>query len=217
VSTFFSPYDHCQHWLRDQSSNQLGITVRGARQNDLSDLVEIISSSFHPRKGAMRWLFPLLRMGIYEDLRYRLKSPSSNSICLVAIVSKHRDAGGVSSLAGTIEIAFYSTYPLQIRYSYYPYLSNLAVHIEHRRQGIARKLLAACEEIVKERGFQDLYLHVLEENYQARQLYVKAGYRVKYADPYWFCLLFQRPRRLLLHKRLSPDELSLGMPLCQSS
>ncbi|XHX77587.1 MAG: GNAT family N-acetyltransferase [Stenomitos frigidus ULC029] len=152
----------------------------------------------------MRWFLPLLRVGVYEDLRYRLRSSSaSDYVCLVAVtLPSTNEASTTQGLIGTVEITFRSTSPFQFRSSPYPYLSNLAVYSDVRRRGAAQKLLGACESLALEGGFQDLYLHVLEDNHQARRLYDKAGYRVMQTDPFWRGWLFQQPRRLLLHKRL---------------
>ncbi len=148
----------------------------------------------------MRWLFPLMRLGIYEDMRQRLRSQlASGYVCLVAGLEP---SAGHSHLVGTVEIALRSTSPFQIHNAYYPYLSNLAVHPEYRRQGVAKRLLGACEDWTIGQGVQDIYLHVLESNHEAKQLYFKSGYQVIRADPLWCCWLLKRPRRLLLHKHL---------------
>jgi ribosomal protein S18 acetylase RimI-like enzyme len=183
------------------SLNPLSLSVRPAQLNDLTDLVEVLSDSFYPRTGLMRWFFPILRMGVYEDLRYRLRSSPSDYICLVAMLET---AGGDKpTLAGTVELSLRSTNPFQFRSLPYPYLSNLAVRSSSRRQGVAKKLLDTCETIARDRGFQDLYLHVMEDNHQARQLYANAGYQAKQPDSFWHCWGLRYPRKLLLHKWLS--------------
>lgn len=107
-------------------------------------------------------------------------------------------------LAGTVEMTLRSTNPWSLySSSQYPYVSNLAVRAECRRQGVARQLLLSCERIALEWGFRDIYLHVLENNDKARRLYHKLGYRLHQVDSSWTCLLLGQPRRLLLHKRLT--------------
>lgn len=183
-------------------------TIRAAQLKDLPDLTDILAESFHSRKGLMRWVYPILRLGIYEDLRNRLRNTSPDYVCLVAVSSavtveaKTPDSAG--ELAGTVEMALKSTQGWQFCGTHpYLYLSNLAVRTECRRQGAAKRLLTACEQIALEWGFQDLYLHVLEDNYQARRLYLKVGYRLHRADPGWGSLLLGQPRRLFLRKRLT--------------
>jgi hypothetical protein len=53
-------------------------------------------------------------------------------------------------------------------------------------------------------GFCDLYLHVLEDNHQARQLYLKTGYEQLQVESSVGAWLLGRPKRLFLHKQLTP-------------
>jgi ribosomal protein S18 acetylase RimI-like enzyme len=173
--------------------------IRAVKQADLIELVDVLASSFHPQTGLNQWLFPLLRLGIYEDFRQRLRSAHSPDYsCLVAVKSGE----SYSPVLGTVEVTLRPTQFLLISTNPHPYLSNLAVNEIYRRQGIAHHLLLACERIVAERGYHDLYLHVLENNQPAKQLYLKAGYRIQSAEPLWCSWLLKRPRRLLLHKTL---------------
>lgn len=202
------------------------VQIRVAKPEDLSYLADILANSFHSRVGVAGWFYPLFRLGIYEDLRLRLQSSSTRYVCLVGIykdsgfgdnqdqllveqevrektvaayVTQERDC-----LVGTVEMALRSTNPWQFyNSSGYPYLSNLAVQSEYRRRGVARQLLLACEQIALKWGYQDLYLHVLENNHKARGLYSQLGYRLHQVDSNWACFLLGKPRQLLLHKRLT--------------
>ena len=40
--------------------------------------------SFHSGEGFVEWVYPVLRLGIYEDLKNRLRSKAEHYICLVA-------------------------------------------------------------------------------------------------------------------------------------
>jgi ribosomal protein S18 acetylase RimI-like enzyme len=185
-------------------------SIRIARLTDLAGLTDILADSFHSRSGLRQWFHPLLRMGIYEDLRNRLRSATPDYVCLVAVNNSapiDSDLSASSSeaaLIGTVEMALRPTHLFQFHPVKHLYLSNLAVRVEHRRQGVAYHLLTACENIALSWGFQDIYLHVLENNYQARQLYLKTGYKLQQADPSWSSWLLRQPRRLFLHKRLTP-------------
>ncbi len=180
----------------------LNLKVRAAEPKDLAALAEIVADSFHPQATIVRWVYPLLRMGIYEDLRTRLRSTSLNHICLVAVISAKTQANYQECLVGTVEIGLRKPPFWLPSNPTYPYISNLAVHRAYRQQGVAQQLLNACERKSSEWGHQDLYLHVLENNHQARQLYLKVGYKLKEIEPSWFCFLFRQPRRLFLQKHL---------------
>lgn len=195
----------CQKDPFGQSSSRF--VVRPVQQQDLSEVAKILAESFHLQPDFMRWLIPIMRMGIYEDLRNRWRSASPDYACLVALDTTYRE-GQAGYLVGTVEIGLRSANPWQPRTSQYAYLSNLAVHPASRRRGVAYQLLVACDRAVLAWGFQDIYLHVLENNHQARKLYLKGNYRVAAADPNWGFWFFGQPRRLFLHKNLRERKLS---------
>ena len=57
------------------------------------------------------------------------------------------------------------------------FISNLAVFEEHRRKGIATKLLKKAEEIAIEKGLNKLSLYAEIENYHAIRVYEKFGFQ----------------------------------------
>ena len=57
-----------------------------------------------------------------------------------------------------------------------PLLSNVAVKPAYRRRGIATSLVARCEALACEWGFDELLLLVEEGNAPARALYASRGY-----------------------------------------
>lgn len=191
-----------------QSDTYSHFQIRAALPEDLTSLAEILADSFHSHQGILGWAYPLLRLGIYEDLLTRLRSTLQHHICLVAVEGAANTAiegcyHSASNIAGTVEMALRSTEPFARTTGQYLYLSNLAVRPTYRRRGVANQLLLSCERVALEWGFQDLYLHVLENNHQARQLYFKLGYRLHKVDLSWTTWLLGRPRQLFLHKRLS--------------
>lgn len=209
-----------------QSEPSSHFQIRAAQPEDLTGLAEILGDSFHSRDGVLGWAYPLLRLGIYEDLRNRLRSTAQHYICLVAFDRAVRAAtegcpkGTGDELAGTVEMALRSTEPWAsdgnastkgVR-SRYLYVSNLAVRPTHRRRGVARQLLLSCEQVALSWGFQDLYLHVLENNHQARQLYFQLGYRLYQVDSSWSTWLLGRPRQLFLHKHLNAASTPCSVP-----
>jgi len=172
--------------------------VRVAISSDLHSISKIIADSFHSRHGIWGWIFPLLHLSIYEDLRQRLALRNPHYICLVAVNSPQR----INHLIGTVEMTLRFSDSFKKTGKNFPYLSNLAVNRKYRRQGVASQLLNSCEQIAISWGFKELYLHVLEDNQQAQQLYFKLGYRIYTMDSHWNKFTFWRSRQILLYKQL---------------
>ncbi len=59
------------------------------------------------------------------------------------------------------------------------HLQSIAVHRDYRRQGIARKLLEWCIDLVKLYGFNKMMLEVRENNVSAQLFYSKNGFLVE--------------------------------------
>ena len=64
-----------------------------------------------------------------------------------------------------------------------PEVQNVYVSDDHRRRGIATKLTAAAEELVRQRGFRRIALDVDVDSVPARTLYEKLGYRERGTPP----------------------------------
>jgi ribosomal protein S18 acetylase RimI-like enzyme len=65
------------------------------------------------------------------------------------------------------------------RYSSQPseaYVERLVVSPSYRRQGMARRLLSAAEDLARDRGKHAIALHVTADNLQALRLYESEGY-----------------------------------------
>jgi len=58
------------------------------------------------------------------------------------------------------------------------HLASIAVAREHRRKGIASRLLAACESYARRRGAKTIRLEVREHNLGAIEFYLKHGYNI---------------------------------------
>ncbi len=171
--------------------NSPALDIRTLQIQDLRMVTEVLANSFHSSQGWSYWLFPLIKLGIYEDLRHRLRQANPNYQCIVARY-------GQEPIIGTAEMSLRPS----IGFTAFPYLSNLAVSLTHRRRGTARQLLRRCEQIALDWGYDVLFLHVLEDNTAAQKLYEANGYQLCREE---WCLsdwLFHRSRRLLLSKKL---------------
>lgn len=197
----------------EQFSKPFPFHIRAARHQDLPDLAEVLASSFHRQDGLGGWIYPLFRMGIYQDLKNRLRTVGKHYACLVAVYqplsrqairammqAPGKEGFHTSAIAGTVELTIRTMwYPNNMRYLY---VSNMAVRADYRRQGIALQLLETCDRTALDWGFHDLYLHVLEENDSARKLYQKAGYQLCRTETVPGLFMFHQSRQLLLRKRL---------------
>lgn len=178
------------------------MTIRLAQEADLHDLTNIITHSFYPPEKSWRWVYPLLKLSIYEDLRHRLISNSPEYFCFVATIEVFEHQRKKELLVGTAEVAIRSHLSLLKKHQVYAYISNLAIHRDYRRQGIARQLLQSCEKIALDWGFERICLHVLENNNPAQKLYQKHGYQLAQMESTLMTWLFRRPQRCLLIKSL---------------
>lgn len=196
--------------------------IKTAQIRDLHELSDILTLSFHRPEGLMKWVIPILRLGIYEDLRQRLVNQTAHYTCLVAVLPEQHsknissDSGEnqseplqsntlqsntIGEPVGTVEVSVRQRSLWQAE-SKYVYLSNLAVREDCRRQGIAHQLLLGCEQVARRWGFQDIYLHVMDNNTQANGLYQKLSYQVEHVEGDLFAMLLNKPRQVLLHKRI---------------
>jgi ribosomal protein S18 acetylase RimI-like enzyme len=210
-------------WSTDRGKFQ----VRRANLQDLQPLTHILINCFHITHPNQEWLRPFVQFTFREELRQRLRSTSPYYACWVALqfppLTSQGWEGVLESeaknamLIGTVEMDlryanFRRSKTPQIPQTgsknaigaegSYLYVSNLAVAQEFRRQGAAKHLLGLCEQTARNWGFEELYLHVLEDNQEAQQLYFKGGYQLQCIDPGWGILWFEQPRRLLLRKLL---------------
>jgi ribosomal protein S18 acetylase RimI-like enzyme len=195
--------------------SQLPVSIRPARLADAAELADVLASSFYSRQGWGRWLYPLLRLGIHEDVKSRLRSRGEDYVCFIAVAVPASAGPAVASasprLLGTAEISLRPSLPTGLPWSVawpmmrsrQPYISNLAVRPDCRRQGIAGQLLAACEQTARMWRCQTLYLHVMDDNAAARRLYSRGGYQLHRTEPHLQTWFWQPPKRLLLRKSLT--------------
>jgi ribosomal protein S18 acetylase RimI-like enzyme len=177
-----------EHGLKSEAV----IELRPAEVPDLAALARLLVISFELYPAGQRWLIPLMAIGIQFDLQQRLLA--QRYVCFVATVN--------AQMVGTIELSYRQPWPWQLGRSPYAYIANLAVQPQYRQQGIARQMITRSEAMAREWGERDVYLHVMEDNAAARQLYLQAGYYIDQVEYSWNAW-FGQPQRLFLHKRLT--------------
>ena len=178
--------------------------VRPANLRDLDRLTDVLTASFYDRDGWRLWVYPFIRLGIYEDLKQRLKAQSPRYACLAAVTTPTAESTATSgeAIAGTVEASLRQPWPWQG--DRHVYISNLAVDQTFRRQGVALTLLRSCEQVAQRWGIRELQLHVMEDNLAARALYRKAGFSVVQTEDSPASWLGLQARRLMMHKTLQP-------------
>jgi ribosomal protein S18 acetylase RimI-like enzyme len=168
--------------------------IRRATPRDGWAIADLLVREFRLYPAGQAWLLPGVRLAIQADIQSRFTA--SRYACLVA-------TNGAAKVVGTVEVGYRASLPWQLDQTPYPYLSNLAVRSPDRHQGIAQRLIAASEALVREWQGEDLYLHVMANNLGARQLYLKQGYLIHQVCDEWWTTAWGSVPRLFLHKRLT--------------
>jgi ribosomal protein S18 acetylase RimI-like enzyme len=193
--------------LDSDVEHDLKLTIHPAVIEDTKEISAILAQGFYNFPEFAHWVYPFLRFTINEDLRYRFRSTSPYSRCLVAKMTPksnysncNQEPDSRSVIVGTIEVALRSA--LWSSSPQYPYISNLAVAQKYRRLGIGSQLLTACEQAALDWGYQEIRLHVLDRNESAKQLYCQNGYQISQIEPNWGMWFDYSPRLLL--KKIIP-------------
>jgi ribosomal protein S18 acetylase RimI-like enzyme len=184
---------------RQFTTHQVGVvTVRSMEQADIPKAADVIGNSFKIGAAFGRWLMPLFKFGIREDLYSRWRDQDAQRAISFVAITSHQE----SNVIGTIEVSnrttiYHPTVPRR-----YAYIANLAVDNSYRSLGIGRQLVTQCELIARDWGFGHIYLHVMADNQAANHLYTKLGFEMIDSDLSWHLLPWKRASRLFLRKTL---------------
>lgn len=177
------------------------VQIRLATFDDIQQIAGVLTRSFHNFNDWMCWVYPLVKLGVCEDLRTRFQTVNPYYNCLVAVIPSNSVIGIKEQVIATVELSVKTRYHWQGK-TEYPYLANLAVSADYRHQGVGTKLLKHCEHIAHNWGFKQIYLHVVANNYQGQQLYLRNGYTIQQVEIDLYSLFITSQRRLLLTKSI---------------
>jgi ribosomal protein S18 acetylase RimI-like enzyme len=165
--------------------------VRSATREDVAGMARILVRGFS--LVPWMWMMPMMQAGIQADLQSRMGR--KNSYQAFVAVNPDRDC----EVIGTVEVTLQKP---AFGQPAYPYLASLTVDSGHRRLGIARQLIQACEQQVYLWNRDDLYLHVLADNAAARRLYLRLGYCIHAQRSFLNPARGGVENQLLLHRHL---------------
>ncbi|CAL8463262.1 g2796 [Coccomyxa elongata] len=149
-----------------------------------------------------------------DEFLRRLQDPSKNGTFFVArLVPKDASllpSGRAHRVVGTAAVTFSKEEDAEVSGDWpvlpadSAHVTNMAVDQKLRKQGIARLLLATCEDHARKAGWSSISLAVHVDNVPARQLYLSAGY--KEVQPMQAnAPLFMRPWRRSQHSIMKKE------------
>jgi ribosomal protein S18 acetylase RimI-like enzyme len=159
--------------LQSKSSSENDFYVRDSQYGDLSGAADVLINSFYSTtKSPWKQMYKMAEMSrLQQGFPYTDKE-------------LHRMLVAISTVEGEEEIVGFCDVdaripnkPTSYTYNPRPYLSDLAVHPDHRRKGIAKALIKTSEEFC-EKGINrnEVYIRVEKINTTALSMYKALNY-----------------------------------------
>jgi len=155
----------------------LATTTDGLRpinlRTDLGSLADLIELAFADSmdgggRAAVREMRYLSKMGVGLSIL-----SSMNDLVQGISMGFVWVAGG--RLVGNVSV-YPANWPAELGKTWI--IANVAVHPDYQRQGIATQLMQASMDMIREQGGKLAILQVDMDNYTARRLYTRLGFRV---------------------------------------
>ena len=164
------PMGSAAPWIKTKGSGLAGLaeqlwTITGAYQSPTG-------------KEYPGWEYALNRQRLEARLKTTAKEQSQPQGAQTMAVAKAVDTAS-GRIVGAVELILLS-YPASPSPKK-PYLFNLCVDQGYRGRGIGRSLVTWCEELSRDWGYGEMFLHV--EDDAVRQIYSKYGYSATYQKP----------------------------------
>jgi len=159
------------------------MTIRKCRYSDLTIVAEMIVTSFYTAKMRNSPFSAVLKLGELNRLQQNFPYADDQHFMFVATttstsVKKNDKKNDDTDIVGFVDLDFRpatrSIDPPR------PYLSDLAVDPNHRRQGIATTLIQKCEALAQtntKNKNKSLYIRVEQANDAAVQMYEQFQYQ----------------------------------------
>jgi ribosomal protein S18 acetylase RimI-like enzyme len=146
--------------------------VRESRYGDMGGAADVIMAAFYVNSTSpWKQLYRLAELNrLQQGFPYARGKAGHN---MYVAVQNHRIVGFVDVDARRPNRSTGHSYNPR------PYLSDLCIHPAHTRRGIARALVARCEEFCRDADEDRLYIRVEKDNAAAVGLYRSMGYTVE--------------------------------------
>jgi GNAT superfamily N-acetyltransferase len=159
--------------LKSKSSSvENDFYIRDSRYGDLGGAADVIISSFYSN-ATSPWK-QLYRMAEMSRLQQGFPYADKGLHRMLVAVST---AEGGEEIVGFCDVdARIPNKPTSYKYNPRPYLSDLGVHPDHRRKGIAKALVDASEEFSLDINRNEIYIRVEKINAAALRMYASLNY-----------------------------------------
>lgn len=177
----------------EERSSPVSFGIRRAKYGELGKVADLVVHSFYPEKSAL--VRPYLYLSELQRLQSNFPYSDAHHHFFIAY-----DREQPTVVVGFVDVdgrpSTLQNAPPR------PYLSDLAVQPNYRRQGIAKALIQQCETIVSNDVMKhnQLYLRVERDNHAAIHMYQSLGYQ---SIPHPFFGV--KDTTILLHKQLIPN------------
>lgn len=143
------------------------VSIRECLYGDLGECADVIMSAFYPNYNSP-WKH-LTRIAELDRIQQTFSYDKNKHMMYLAIVDE--------AIVGFVDIDLRPpNRPMPYTYNPRPYISDLCVHADYQRRGIACDLIARCEEFCKTNGREMVYIRVQSDNTAAVGLYKHLGY-----------------------------------------
>lgn len=83
---------------------------RQATLDDVEGIAEVLTLSFNHFNEVTFWVYPLIKIGVCQDLRKRLQNNEKENICLIAVFINNTEGKVNQEILGTVELSFRENY-----------------------------------------------------------------------------------------------------------